>query len=70
MEKSRLLHQINKISKMGHNELDDKTMAISMSDIDQKAKNFLNRAIDIRREDLNKDTSVLVISSEIDLNEI
>lgn len=67
MDKTTLIKLITKIFNMNLKELNDYAVMVSMSDVDYKARKFLYEAIDVRREELEKDNiGVLVVSSEID----
>lgn len=68
MTKSLLITHVTKIFDMSHTELNDQAVAISMSDLDDKAKYYLNTAIDMRRGELEgRDiTTALVVGAEID----
>lgn len=52
MDKATLTKLIIKIFNMNNRELEDYARTVSMSNADDKAKYFLNKAIDLRKEEL------------------
>lgn len=67
MEKSTLINLITKIFNMNLSELNNYAVKVSMSEVDSKARYFLNRAIDDRRKELTENTlGVMVVNSEVD----
>lgn len=66
MDKATLTKTIIKIYNMNNRELNEQAVTVSMSNVDDKARYFLNKAIDKRREELEQAISPYVVSSEID----
>lgn len=52
---------------MNLEELNELAVAISMSNVDDKTRYFLNRAIDMRKEELREITDPLVVNGEYDM---
>ncbi len=67
MDKDTLKAIIYKIAAMGKLELEDYDKDISMSNIDGKARNFINRAMTIKRDELSRGAVGLeAVCSDID----
>ena len=68
MTKDKLLERISRIFEMGKEDLKAEAVVVSMSDVDDKARYFLNKAIDKRMDeiDLLDVSSALVEDSELD----
>ena len=68
MDKATLTKLITKIFNMNNEQLTEQALTVSMSNVDDKAKYFLNKAIALRREELaHLDTnSALLIDGEYD----
>ena len=72
MDKDALILHVFKIFEMGLAELDAHALNISLSEIDDKAKEFLNRAIELRVEELTarQGDATMVVCSELDGDDI
>ena len=67
MKKDMVLSIIRKIADMGRMEIEDYAKTIAMSNIDSKARGFIDRAIKIKQDTLaSSDISLEVICSDID----
>lgn len=66
MTKTILKQNIINIFDMNERELNDYGVKVSVSNVDDKARKFLYRAIDKRREELGRGIDPLVVSSDID----
>lgn len=65
-EKDFIERQLNIIqSKIDGNALNRYAMLLSVADLSKEVKGFLNRAVDIRHEELNP-LSPLVVNGDID----
>ncbi|MBD3843011.1 MAG: hypothetical protein IE909_14250 [Campylobacterales bacterium] len=58
--------KIVEIADMNENELHDFGVKISLSDVDDKAKLFLYKAIDVRREQLASVIGIDVVNCDLD----
>ena len=68
MNKTKLKQQLQKIQTMSTHQLDEYANKVSLSLVDDKAKKFLFKAIDIRRREVTstvKLTDCLAVSSVI-----
>lgn len=65
LTKEQVQSRIVAISTMQFKELEATAIKISMSEIDKKARGFLNRAIDIRLDELLRQVSPLCEGSEV-----
>lgn len=72
MTKELLINHITKIFDMNLDELNARAVAISLSNVDSKARYFLNKAIDMRRDELARkyEGSAMAVVSELDPSEI
>lgn len=67
MDKTTLLNHVTKIFNMNLSELNNYAVTVSMSNVDDKARYFLNKAIDMRMAELSDDAlGAYVVGSEID----
>lgn len=65
LSKEKVLENISKIAKMNLKEVDDFGLKISLSEIDEKAKKFLYKAIGIRKKQLSENDG-FVVNGDID----
>lgn len=66
MTKETLKQNIINIFNMNERELHDYGVKVSLSNVDSKARKFLYKAIDKRKEELGRGIDPLVVSSDID----
>lgn len=66
LTKQQVLARIVDVAGMSENELHDFGVKVSMSDVDDKAKFFLYRAIDMRKEQLAGGIGIDVVNGDID----
>lgn len=66
LTKQQVLAKIVEIADMNENELHDFGVKISLSDVDDKAKLFLYKAIDVRREQLASVIGIDVVNCDLD----
>ena len=67
MNKTTLINHVTKIFNMNLDELNARAVAISMSNVDDKARYFLNKAIDMRKEELREVIDPLIVNGEYDM---
>lgn len=67
MDKNILINHITKIFNMNRDELNEQAMVISMSDVDDKARYFLNKAIDMRKEEIAQAGTPLIVYGDFDI---
>lgn len=63
--KEKVLENILKIAKMNLKEVDNFGLKISLSEIDERAKKFLYKAIEIRKKQLSENDG-FVVNGDID----
>lgn len=66
LTKQQVLAKIVDVAGMNENELHDFGVKVSMSDVDDKAKFFLYRDIDMRKEQLAGGIGIDVVNGDID----
>ncbi len=66
LTKQQVLARIVDVADMNEIELHDFGVKVSMSDVDDKAKFFLYRAIDMRKEQLAGGIGIEVVNGDID----
>jgi len=66
MTKEMLREKIEEIKDMGKEELEDFSKVVSLSSVAGRAREYLMRAIDIRRDELCSRDSAVVVDGDLD----
>jgi hypothetical protein len=71
MTKKELRLQLILITLMGESELDEFQVKLSMSNVDDKARKFMQKAIDKKRDYFRgKSSDAMAVCSNIDMEEV
>ncbi len=70
LTKSQLLDKIQEVMEMDQKNVNEYGLKVSLSVIDEKAKKFLYKAIDLRKEQLQQSQDNLVENGEFDYKEL
>lgn len=70
MTKAKVQAQMQLIATMNRKEIEDYAVKLSMSDVDDKARKFLNKTIDLCLTIIDSKIDVSIVYASVDMEDV